>query len=242
MESLKIDNLKVSRDTKEIVKGVSLEIRPGEVHALMGPNGSGKSTLANALMGHPKCVVTGGTIALDGHDLANLPPHERAKLGLFLSAQTTPEIPGLTFGSFLRAAWNAVKGEKVGPLVFKEKLDAALTRFKMDPSFARRGLNEGFSGGEKKRAEIVQLAVLEPKYAILDETDAGLDVDALKVVAEGINALRGPKLGILIVTHYAKMLELVKPDHVHVLRAGQLVASGGPELAARIEKEGFDKL
>jgi Fe-S cluster assembly ATP-binding protein len=242
MESLKIENLRVAREGKEIVKGVSLEIKPGEVHALMGPNGSGKSTLANALMGHPKCAILGGTITIDGQDVTTLPPHERAKLGLFLSVQSTPEIPGLTFGSFLRAAWNALKGEKVGPLEFKAKLDAALARFKMDPAFARRGLNEGFSGGEKKRAEIIQLAVLEPKYAVLDETDAGLDVDALKVVAEGINSLRGPKLGVLLITHYAKMLELVKPDHVHVIRDGKLVASGGPELAKKIEQEGFDAI
>jgi len=237
--SLKIGNLRVAREGKEIVKGVSLEIRPGEVHALMGPNGSGKSTLAHALMGHPGYEVLSGSIHLDGRDITAAPVHERAKAGLFLSMQHTPEIPGVSLGAFLRSAWNAVKPERLGPLEFKEKLEAKMSELRMDPAFARRSLNEGFSGGEKKRAEILQLSVLEPKYAVLDETDSGLDVDALKLVADGVNRLRGPERGFLLITH-SRLLEYVAPDCVHVIKEGRIVAEGGAELSARIEKEGFD--
>lgn len=241
-ESLHLDNLHVTREGKDIVKGVSLSVAPGEVHVLMGPNGSGKSTLANTLMGHPDYAVSDGKIELDGEDITAAPVHERAKKGLFLSMQYPPEIPGLTVFNFLRSAVNAVRGEKMSVLAFRDRLKEKMEELKMDPSFTRRHLNAGFSGGEKKRAEILQMAMLEPKYAILDETDSGLDVDALKIVSDGINRLRGPERGILLITHYTRILNHVKPDVVHVLKDGRIVKTGGPELAEKIEHEGFDAL
>ncbi len=240
MHSLKIHNLQVARGGKEIVKGVSLEIEKGEVHALMGPNGSGKSTFANALAGHPSCEITSGTIALDGADITRAAPHERAKAGLFLSMQSTPEIPGVTLSNFLRTAFNAVKSEPLGVLEFQALLQARMEDLKIDPLFARRHLNAGFSGGEKKRAEVLQLSVLSPAYAVLDETDSGLDVDALKIVTDGLSRLRGPDIGILVISHNPKMLEALAPDVVHVMKEGKIVAEGGKELAARIGKEGYD--
>jgi len=239
-KSFQISNLHVACEGKEIVKGVSLEVKPGEVHALMGPNGSGKSTLANALMGHPKYQITEGRIQIDGKDVTNLPAHERARFGLFLSMQYPPEIPGVTVSSFLRTALNAVRASKLTVLQFHKLLKEKMAELKMDPAFSRRHLNEGFSGGEKKRAEILQMTVLEPKYAVLDETDSGLDVDALKVVTDGINKLRGPDLGILLITHYARILNYVTPDTVHVMKGGQIVKTGGKELADVIEADGFD--
>lgn len=242
MKSLKIENLHISREGKEIVKGISLEVKPGEVHALMGPNGSGKSTLANALMGHPKYRITSGKIFVDEKDITELPPNERAKTGLFLSMQYPPEIPGVTLSSFLRTAVNALRDTKLTVLAFHKLLKEKMAELKMDPAFSRRHLNEGFSGGEKKRAEILQMTLLEPKYAVLDETDSGLDVDALKVVTDGINTLRGPGLGILLITHYTRILKYVTPDKVHVLKDGKIVKVGGQELADLIENEGFDNV
>ncbi len=240
MPSLKIENLQVAREGKGIVKGVSLEIKKGEVHALMGPNGSGKSTFANALAGHPKYEIIGGKISIDSVDVTNAPPHERAKAGLFLSMQSTPEIPGVTLSSFLRTAFNAVKSAPLSVLEFHALLQARMEDLKIDPAFARRHLNAGFSGGEKKRAEVLQLSVLDPAYAVLDETDSGLDVDALKIVTDGLSKLRGPKIGILVISHNPKLLEALKPDVVHVMKDGAIVAEGGPELAKKIEEHGYD--
>ncbi|HTK60240.1 MAG TPA: Fe-S cluster assembly ATPase SufC [Candidatus Baltobacteraceae bacterium] len=242
MASLSIQNLHVKRDGKEIVKGVSLEIKKGEVHALMGPNGSGKSTFANALAGHPSYEVSEGAITLDGKDVTAAPPHERAKAGLFLSMQSTPEIPGVTLSNFLRTAFNAVKEPPLSVLEFHALLQARMEDLKIDPLFARRHLNAGFSGGEKKRAEVLQLSVLAPKYAVLDETDSGLDVDALKIVTDGLARLRGPEIGILVISHNPKMLEALAPDAVHVMKDGVIVAEGGKELAERIGKEGYDAI
>ncbi len=240
MESLKIENLNVAREGKAIVKGVSLEVKKGEVHALLGPNGSGKSTFANALAGHPKYEITGGKILLDGQDITAAAPHERAKAGLFLSMQSTPEIPGVTLSSFLRTAFNAVKAAPLSVLEFHALLQARMEDLKIDPAFARRHLNAGFSGGEKKRAEVLQLSVLDPSYAVLDETDSGLDIDALKIVTDGLARLRGPKIGILVISHNPKLLAALSPDVVHVMKEGEIVAQGGNELAERIGKEGYE--
>ncbi|HTK60064.1 MAG TPA: Fe-S cluster assembly ATPase SufC [Candidatus Baltobacteraceae bacterium] len=242
MQSLKIENLKVARDGKEIVKGVSFEVKKGEVHALMGPNGSGKSTLANAIAGHPSFAVTEGRVRVDGVDVTASAPHERAKAGLFLSMQATPEIPGVTLSNFLRTAYNAVKEAPLSVLEFHALLQARMEDLKIDPLFARRHLNAGFSGGEKKRAEVLQLSVLDPAYAVLDETDSGLDIDALKIVTDGLARLRGPRIGILVISHNPKMLEALSPDVVHVMKDGRIVAEGGKELAERIGKEGYDAI
>lgn len=242
MESLKIENLHVRRAGNEIVKGLSLEIKKGEVHALMGPNGSGKSTFANALAGHPNYEISAGRITLDGHDITHAAPHERAKAGLFLSMQATPEIAGVTLSNFLRTAFNAVKEPALSVLEFHALLQARMEDLKIDPLFARRHLNAGFSGGEKKRAEVLQLSVLTPAYAVLDETDSGLDVDALKIVTDGLSRLRGPKIGILVISHNPKMLEALAPDAVHVMKGGRIVAEGGRELAERVGQHGFDTI
>ena len=238
MNSIKIENLKIARDGKEIVHGVSLEVKPGEVHVLMGPNGSGKSTLANALMGHPTYQVTEGAIRIDDEDITKAPVNERAKKGLFLSMQAPPEVAGVTLSNFLRTAFNATH-EKLTVLEFRALLKAQMEALKMDPAFASRHLNAGFSGGEKKRAETLQLAVLRPKYAVLDETDSGLDIDALKIVGEGIARLKG-ETGFLLITHNPRLLDHVAPDFVHVMREGKIVAEGGRELAEKIGKEGFE--
>jgi Fe-S cluster assembly ATP-binding protein len=242
MRSLKIENLKVARAGKEIVHGVTLEVKRGEVHALMGPNGSGKSTLANAVAGHPAFEVTGGSVAVDGKDVTSAAPHERAKAGLFLSMQSTPEIQGVTLSSFLRTAYNAVKEAPLSVLEFHALLQARMEDLKIDPLFARRHLNAGFSGGEKKRAEVLQLSVLDPAYAVLDETDSGLDVDALRIVTDGLARLRGERIGILVISHNPKMLEALSPDVVHVMKEGRIAATGGKELAERIGKEGYDAI
>ncbi len=248
--SLVIKDLRVSIDEKLILKGLNLEVGLGEIHAIMGPNGSGKSTLAYALAGHPKYEVEDGEVWMDDVNLLELTPDERAKMGLFLAFQYPTAIPGISMANFLRTAVNAVKGEKNGdgktkgiPITeFRKLMTEKMNLLKIDKEFARRYLNEGFSGGEKKRAEILQMALLEPKYAILDETDSGLDIDALKVVSEGVNALTGPNRSFIIITHYQRILNYVKPDFVHILYNGQIIESGGPELALRLEQEGYDNL
>ena len=236
---LKIEGLEVAVDDKPILKGVDLEVPQGEVHALMGPNGSGKSTLAYALAGHPRYEITGGSVFFDGKDLAEMEADERAQAGLFLAMQYPVEVPGVSVMNFLRSAVNATRGEEL-PVrefakLFKEK--SALLQF--DPSFADRYLNEGFSGGEKKRHEILQMALLEPTFAILDETDSGLDVDALRIVSEGVNAQRGPDLGVLIITHYTRILNYIQPDVVHVMFEGRIAQTGGPELAQHLEEKRY---
>lgn len=237
--SLQIQNLYTSVEHTEILHGVNLEINKGEVHAIMGPNGSGKSTLANTLMGHPKYTVTVGDVRIDETSILELEPDERAKVGLFLSMQYPPEIPGVTISNFLRAAVEGLTGEKQHPIKFYKALQETMKELGMDPEFAGRSVNAGFSGGEKKRAEMLQLAVLKPTYAILDETDSGLDVDALKVVAEGINNFRSAETGVLLITHYNRILEYVTPDVVHIMVDGKIVKSGGAELAKEIEETGY---
>lgn len=239
MRGLVLKNLYVSADEKPIVRGVDLAVLPGQVVALMGPNGSGKSTLANAIMGHPKYQITKGKILLEGDDITALPPHKRARAGLFLSLQHPPEIPGVNVANFLRLAKQALTGTTINPLEFHEGLNRQVAALKMDPEFIRRHVHAGFSGGEKKRLEILQLLVLNPKYAILDETDSGLDVDALKIVSAGINRFRSPEHGILLITHYNRMLEYVVPEAVQVMREGKIVVSGGKELAKHIETKGY---
>jgi Fe-S cluster assembly ATP-binding protein len=237
--SLKIENLHVSREGKEIVKGVNLEIPAGEVHAIMGPNGSGKSSLANALMGHPKYEITAGSIEMDGDDLTAAKPNERAEKGLFLSMQHPPEVTGVPVSHFLRVVVTTARREPVGVAAFRTMLKEKMSQLKIDPAFMNRGLNEGFSGGEKKRMEILQLMLLAPKYAVLDETDSGLDVDALRIVTDGINAARATGMGVLVITHYARILTQIVPDKVHVLAGGTIVRSGGKDLAEEIERDGY---
>lgn len=238
-KSLKIEELRVSREGKEIVKGVSLEIPAGQVHALMGPNGSGKSSLANALAGHPKYAITGGKIFVDGEDITALRPDEKAKRGLFLSMQYPPEVAGVTVAHFLRVMTTTARRKPVSVAEFRVILKEKMEILKIDTAFMRRGLNEGFSGGEKKRMEILQLALVAPKYAVLDETDSGLDVDALGVVTGGIARVRGGGTGILLITHYTRILKHLAPDRVHVLEDGAIVRSGGKELADQIERDGY---
>lgn len=237
--SLEIKNLTVSTEDKEILHGLDLVVNQGEVHVIMGPNGSGKSTLVNTLAGHPKYTVTAGTIMADGVDITAAKPEERAKAGLFLSPQYSPEIAGVTIANFLRLAVSARRGVSVNPLDFYQELKTAMAKLGIDENFAKRSLNTGFSGGEKKRAEILQLALLQPTYALLDETDSGLDVDALKIVGQGIAHFQAPTNGVLLITHYARLLEYIKPTHVHIMRAGKLIAHGGPELVATIEANGY---
>ncbi|MBR9700703.1 Fe-S cluster assembly ATPase SufC [Candidatus Woesearchaeota archaeon] len=234
---LEIKDLHANVDGKEILKGVNLVIESGELHAIMGPNGSGKSTLANVLMGHPKYEVTSGQIFLDGEDITEMEPDKRAKKGLFLSFQYPVEIPGVTVESFLRTAVNEISDNDYDVVEFHKLLREKLDEFKIDDSFATRYLNQGFSGGEKKRMEILQMLMLNPKIAILDETDSGLDVDALKIVADGINKMKDQ--GVLLITHYNRILEYVIPDKVHVFKEGKIVRSGGKELAEEIEKKGY---
>jgi Fe-S cluster assembly ATP-binding protein len=240
--TLEVRDLHVAIDGKEIVKGVSLTVNQGEIHALMGPNGSGKSTLANTIMGHPRYTVTGGDILFQGESIVALPPDERARRGLFLSFQYPTAIPGVTMVNFLRRAVNSIRGNEMPVREFRTLLTEKMRLLKVDQEFARRYVNEGFSGGEKKKAEILQLGVLQPKLALLDETDSGLDVDALRIVAEGVNAVAGPEMGILLITHYQRILNYIKPNFVHVLAEGRLVRSGGPELAIEIENRGYDWL
>ncbi len=229
-------------EDKPILKGVDLTIRPGEVHALMGRNGSGKSTFSHVVMGHPKFTVTGGTLQFRGADLAGLSTDERARRGIFLGFQYPMAIPGVTVANFLRAATRAVHGEGLAVKEFRRRVQENMNLLGIEPSFATRYVNDGFSGGEKKRVEMLQMALLEPRLAILDETDSGLDIDALKVVSEGINRLRGPERGVLLITHYQRILRYVTPDVVHVMIDGRIVRSGGAELAHELEERGYDWL
>jgi Fe-S cluster assembly ATP-binding protein len=237
---LVVDNLHVAVEGKPILRGLTLAVSAGEVHALMGPNGSGKSTLSFCLMGHPKYEVTGGRLLFRGEDLAPLSPDGRAKRGIFLAFQYPTAIPGVTITNFLRAALRGVRGADVPVKEFRQAVKSQLKTLGIPESFMNRYVNDGFSGGEKKRLEILQMAVLNPALAVLDETDSGLDIDALKTVAAGINALRGPQRGILLITHYQRLLSYVKPDRVHVLVDGRLVRSGGPELALELEAKGYE--
>ena len=243
---LRIHDLNVSVAGNHILKGINLNVEPGKVHALMGPNGSGKSTLAFSLTGHPNYHVTSGTVTMDGEDVLALPPDKRAKAGLFLSFQYPAAIPGVKVANFLHAARQAVRPGDLTPAKFRAMLMEKLETLDMDPGFMGRYLNDGFSGGEKKRLEMLQLAVLGPKYAILDETDSGLDVDALRAVGESVNALRkseeGKDTGFLIITHYPRILQHIEADVVHVMIDGRIVKEGGPDLANRIEREGYDTL
>lgn len=246
MSELIIRDLHVSIEGKEILKGVNLVLPKGQVHAIMGPNGTGKSTLAYTLMGHPSYEVTAGEVWFKGQNVLEMAPDERARLGMFLAFQYPVSIPGVTVANFLRTAINARRraenpDDKGMPIPqFRKMLKEKMELLKVDSSFAGRYLNEGFSGGEKKRAEVLQMAVLQPEIAILDETDSGLDIDALKIVSEGVNALRGPELGVLVITHYQRILNYIKPDVVHVMMDGRIVQSGGPDLALRLEAEGYD--
>ncbi|MGA8210006.1 MAG: Fe-S cluster assembly ATPase SufC [Nocardioidaceae bacterium] len=249
MATLEIRDLHVTVDTgsegdgpKEILKGVTLTIAGGQTHAIMGPNGSGKSTLAYSIAGHPKYTVTGGSVTLDGEDVLAMSVDERARAGLFLAMQYPVEVPGVSVANFLRTAKTAIDGEAPKLRTWIKDVNASMEQMKMDPAFAQRSVNEGFSGGEKKRHEIVQLELLNPKMAILDETDSGLDIDALKIVSEGVNRYRTqPDRGVLLITHYTRILRYITPDFVHVFVDGRIAEEGGPELAERLEAEGYDK-
>jgi Fe-S cluster assembly ATP-binding protein len=246
MAKLEIKNLHVSVDTdqgtKEILRGVDLTINSGETHAVMGPNGSGKSTLAYSIAGHPKYQITKGEILLDGEDVLEMSVDERARAGLFLAMQYPVEIPGVSVSNFLRTAKTAVDGKAPALRSWIQDVRVAMENLKMDAAFTERNVNEGFSGGEKKRHEILQMELLEPKFAVLDETDSGLDVDALRVVAEGVNRIKDSNdIGVLLITHYTRILKYIKPDFVHVFVAGQIAEQGGAELAERLEAEGYDR-
>tara|TARA_Y100000031_G_scaffold155449_1_gene206255 strand:- start:644 stop:1396 length:753 start_codon:yes stop_codon:yes gene_type:complete len=244
MAFLEVKNLRVKVDDKEILKGISLDLDKGQVVALMGPNGSGKSTLAYALMGHPKYEITSGKVFLNGEDVTNTSPDQRAKKGLFLSFQYPQEIAGVSVSNFLRTALNAIRESKnekqISVMDFHKLLQEKMKLLKIDKSFALRYVNEGFSGGEKKRMEILQMAVLQPQIGILDETDSGLDIDALRTVANGVNNLKGPDLGILLITHYQRILNYITPDKVHIVINGKIVKSGGKELALEVEEKGYE--
>jgi Fe-S cluster assembly ATP-binding protein len=237
---LRIENLHVEVDGNEIVKGLDLEVGRGELHAIMGPNGSGKSTLANVLMGHPRYDVTEGSVTFEGEDVLELEPDERAKMGMFLAFQYPSEVPGVSVANFLRTAVNSVRDEELSPMEMYKLLQEKMSVMRMDPKFAERYLNEGFSGGEKKRNEILQMLMLEPRLAIMDETDSGLDIDALQVVARGVNEMRGPDFSAVVITHYQRILRYIEPDRVHVMLDGRLVTSGGKDLAEELEEKGYD--
>ncbi len=242
MTFLEIKDLKVNIEGKEILKGINLTVDKGQVVALMGPNGSGKSTLAYALMGHPNYKITSGKISVNGEDITNAAPYERAKKGLFLSFQYPQEISGVSVSNFLRTALNAKNEKQISVMDFHKLLQEKMKLLKIDKSFALRYLNEGFSGGEKKKMEILQMAVLQPKIGIMDETDSGLDIDALKTVAEGVNSLKSREMGILLITHYQRILNYITPDKVHIFMNGNIVKSGGKELALQVEEKGYDWL
>lgn len=246
MSQLEVKKLHVSIDGKEILKGLDLTVKQGEIHAIMGPNGTGKSTLAYTLMGHPNYEATAGEITFKGQNVLELSPDERSRLGIFLAFQYPVSIPGVTVANFLRTAINSHRraenpDDKGMPIPeFRKMLKGKMEMLKMDPAFAGRYLNEGFSGGEKKRAEILQMAALQPEIAILDETDSGLDIDALRIVADGVNQFAGPGLGVLVITHYQRLLNYIKPHFVHVMMDGRIVESGGPDLALHLEEHGYD--
>ena len=237
-----IDDLYISVSDTEIVRGLSLTIEAGEVHAIMGPNGSGKSTLANTILGHPRYTVTSGDVRFHGEPILGQRPDERARSGLFLAMQYPTDVPGVSMINFLRRAMSARRGEEIPVREYRKELNRVLAQLQMDESFVRRYVNDGFSGGEKKRAEILQLGLLQPEFAVMDETDSGLDIDALRIVAEGINEFRSDANGILLITHYQRLLNYVRPDFVHVLADGRIVQSGGFELAEQLEAEGYDPL
>ncbi|WP_028654056.1 Fe-S cluster assembly ATPase SufC [Nocardioides sp. J54] len=246
MSTLEIKDLQVQVQTedgpKEILKGVTLTIKDGETHAIMGPNGSGKSTLAYSIAGHPRYEITGGTVTLDGEDVLEMSVDERARAGLFLAMQYPVEVPGVSVANFLRTAKTAIDGEAPKLRTWVKEVNGAMERMNLDASFSQRSVNEGFSGGEKKRHEIAQLDLLDPKVAILDETDSGLDIDALKVVSAGVNRFREREgKGVLLITHYTRILRYIKPDHVHVFVAGKVAESGGPELAEELEANGYER-
>lgn len=241
MPVLEIRDLHTQVEDEPILKGVSLEIQPGEFHAIMGPNGSGKSTLAYTVMGHPHYEVIKGDVRINGESILELEPNERAQKGLFLAFQYPHEIPGVSIANFLRTARSSLLGgAEIDILDFQDELESKLEQIKMEISFAGRSLNEGFSGGEKKKAEMVQMAMLKPKIAIMDETDSGLDIDALKSVAESVNAMRDGQFSALIITHYKRILDYITPDYVHIMVDGRIVKSGGPELAAELEQKGYE--
>lgn len=244
MSVLEIKNLQVSVITeagnKEILRGVDLTVRSGETHAIMGPNGSGKSTLAYSIAGHPKYLITGGSVTLDGADVLEMSVDERAKAGLFLAMQYPVEVPGVSVSNFLRTAVTAIRGEAPKVRTWVGEVKAAMTSLNIDTAFSERNVNEGFSGGEKKRHEILQMELLKPKIAILDETDSGLDVDALRIVSEGVNRVKDDSdLGVMLITHYTRILRYIKPDFVHVFANGKIVEEGGPELADKLEEKGY---
>ena len=243
MAELEIRNLHVTAEDKEILKGVSLDVEAGSIHALMGPNGSGKSTLANAIMGHPGLEITEGTIAFKGRDITEADPDERSRMGLFMAFQYPVAIPGVTVAKYLRMAVNAHRDaadqEPVKLKDFRKETEEAMSLTNIPKEFSSRYLNDGFSGGEKKRMEILQLAMLRPEMAVLDETDSGLDIDALRIVAEGVNKFAGPGMGVLIITHYQRILHMVKPEFVHIMFEGRIVKQGGPELVEELEKRGY---
>jgi Fe-S cluster assembly ATP-binding protein len=243
--SLHIQDLRATlEDGTEILKGVNLDIPKGEVHAIMGPNGSGKSTLSKVIAGHEGYVVTGGTVTLDGEEIFDMSIDERSRVGIFLAFQYPSEVPGVSNANFIRAALQArlPKGQEIDAVAYYKNLYSKMDHLEMDRKFTARAVNEGFSGGEKKRNEILQMMMLEPKYCILDETDSGLDIDALKIVAKGVNAMRSADRGMLLITHYQRLLDYIKPDHVHVMAEGRIVRSGGPELALELEKDGYEFL
>jgi len=237
-----VEGLKATIEGKEILKGIDLEIKGGEIHAIMGPNGTGKSTLASALMGHPKYEVTDGAVSLNGEDVLEMAVDERARAGLFLAMQYPSEIAGVTNSDFLRSAINSRReeGNEISLIKFIRQMESKMKELEMNPEFAHRYLNEGFSGGEKKRNEILQMMMIESKLVILDEIDSGLDIDALRIVANGVNSMRDEDRGFLIITHYQRLLNYIKPDVVHVMMQGRIVKSGGPELAERLERDGYD--
>jgi Fe-S cluster assembly ATP-binding protein len=242
MNRLEIQDLHAGIAEQEIIRGLTLSVPKGEVHAIMGPNGSGKSTLAKVLAGHPDYHVSSGSVTMDGEDVLSLEADERARKGLFMAFQYPSEIPGVTIANFLRAAVQArlPEGEELEAVDYYQRLYEKMDLLEMDRSFTSRSVNEGFSGGEKKRNEILQLAMLEPRYAVLDETDSGLDIDALRIVANGVNSLRGPNLGVLLITHYQRLLDYIVPDYVHVMVQGRIVRSGGKDLALELEEKGYD--
>jgi len=238
--TLEVRGLHATVEGKEILRGIDLTVRQGEIHALMGPNGSGKSTLSNVIMGRPGYVVQEGSVVLNGEDITGITADERAKRGLFLAMQYPTEIPGVSVVNFLRTAYQSIKGTQVSALAFRKHMKTQMERLGVEDSMVQRYVNQGFSGGEKKRNEVLQLAVLEPQIALLDETDSGLDIDSLKLVAESVNELVGPELGVLIITHYQRMLNYITPQFVHVMMQGQIVKSGGPELAHQLEDTGYE--